>query len=49
MDGNLSLCISQTLIPTWLYPAVTRCGLMVRINYKLKVAFDWGVFIIVIR
>jgi len=49
MDGKLSLGISQTITLTRLYPAVIQCGLMVKINYKLTVAFDWGVFIIVIR
>lgn len=49
MDGKLSLCISHIIILTLLYSAVIQCGLMVKINYKLKVAFDWGVFIIVIR
>lgn len=49
MDGELSLCICHTIILTLLYTAVIQCGLMVKINYKLKVAFDWGVFIIVIR
>lgn len=43
------LCICHTIVLTLLHPAVIQCGLMVKINYKLKVAFDWGVFIIVIR
>lgn len=49
MDGELSLRICHTIALTLLYPAVIQCGLMVKINYKLKVAFDWGVFIFVIR
>lgn len=49
MDGELSLCIHHTIVLTLLYPAVIQCGLTAKINYKLKVAFDWSVFIIAIR
>lgn len=49
MDGELSLYMRHTIVLTLLYPAVIQCGLEVKINYKLKIASDWGVFIIVIR
>lgn len=49
LTGNCLCILVYIIILALLQPTVIQCGIMAKINCKLKVVFDGEIFIIVIR